>query len=109
MEIKQDENIESVGKDIEKEMGKRVTTIQPGVTEGMELLMVMVKACIDKEDDVKIEIHQGEQTTVYQVTVDTSDLGKLIGKKGMTAASIRRILYGFSKKHGFRSIMEITE
>lgn len=74
-----------------------------------ELLLVNAKAIVDREEDVSVQIMQGEQTTVFEVRVHRTDLGKIIGKHGKMAQSLRTILQAISTKHKIRAIMEIME
>ncbi len=55
-----------------------------------------------------IEI-EGERTTVFELRVGEGDLGKVIGKKGQTAKSIRTLLGAASAKLGKRAVLEILE
>lgn len=76
---------------------------------GLNLVGTMVRALVDKPEKVEINVNQGEQTTVFEIRVDKSDLGKVIGKQGKTARSIRQIVHGFSAKSKLRSVVEIVE
>ena len=60
-------------------------------------------------DDVSVNEIVGEQTTVYELKVDKSDLGKVIGKEGRTAKALRTILNAASTKLKKRSVLEIIE
>ena len=74
-----------------------------------ELLEVIVRALVDIPGEVRISEIRGEQTTVFELLVAKSDLGKVIGKEGRTAKSIRTILTGASTKIRQRSVLEIIE
>jgi predicted RNA-binding protein YlqC (UPF0109 family) len=74
-----------------------------------ELITVMVKALVDIPDEVKVTEITGEQTTVFELVVDKTDLGKVIGKQGKTAKSLRIILTAASTKLRKRSVLEIVE
>ncbi len=74
-----------------------------------ELLEVMTRALVDIPERVKISEISGEQTTVFELVVDKSDLGKVIGKQGKTAKALRTILTGASTKLRKRSVLEIVE
>ena len=67
------------------------------------------KALVDKPEDVVVTEVDGERTTVYELRVDTSDLGKVIGKQGKTARAIRTILSAAGTKLGKRCVLEILE
>ncbi len=74
-----------------------------------ELLECMVRALVDIPDQVKISEIKGEQTTVFELVVAKSDLGKVIGKQGNTAKALRTILTAASTKLRKRSVLEIIE
>ena len=60
---------------------------------GMKLLIEdIAKSLVDKPEDVSVSEVEGERTTVYELRVATSDLGKVIGKQGKTARAMRTIL-----------------
>ncbi|MBS1111848.1 MAG: hypothetical protein H6Q95_140 [Nitrospirae bacterium] len=73
------------------------------------LIEQMAKALVDKPEDVAVTEVVGEKTTVYELRVDTSDLGKVIGKQGKTARSMRTILSAAGTKLGKRCVLEILE
>jgi len=50
-----------------------------------ELVEYMAKALVDKPEDVIVHEIDGERTTVYELRVAASDVGKVIGKQGNTA------------------------
>jgi hypothetical protein len=67
------------------------------------------KALVDKPEDVVVTEVEGERTTVFELRVDTSDLGKVIGKQGKTARAMRTILSAAGTKLGKRCVLEILE
>ena len=73
------------------------------------LIEQMAKCLVDKPDDVVVSEVEGERTTVFELRVDTSDLGKVIGKQGKTARSMRTILSAAGTKLGKRCVLEILE
>ena len=75
----------------------------------LELLDCMIRALVDLPDEVKISEIKGEQTTVFELLVAKSDLGKVIGKQGKTAKALRTILTAASTKLRMRSVLEIVE
>lgn len=74
-----------------------------------QLLEMIAKALVDKPDEVSVTEVEGEMTTVYELKVAKEDLGKIIGKEGRTARSIRTILSAASTKIRKRSVLEIIE
>ena len=75
-----------------------------------KLLEDIVKAIVDKPDEVKIDINESENTIVYELNVGEGDLGKVIGKKGKKVNSIRTLFSASNAKEGGkRAILEIIE
>ncbi len=58
----------------------------------VELVQMIAKALVDKPEEVSVRSVEGEQVRVLELRVDPTDLGKIIGKKGRTAKSIRTLL-----------------
>ncbi len=73
------------------------------------LIEYVSKALVDLPDRVEVNEIAGEQTTVIELKVDKSDLGKVIGKQGRTARALRTILNAASTKLRKRSVLEIIE
>jgi predicted RNA-binding protein YlqC (UPF0109 family) len=69
----------------------------------------MAKALVDYPEQVNVAEIEGEQTTVIELKVAKEDLGKIIGKEGRTARSLRTILGAVSTKLRKRSVLEILE
>jgi predicted RNA-binding protein YlqC (UPF0109 family) len=74
-----------------------------------ELIEYIAKALVDNPDDVKVTEIEGERTSVIELSVAKEDLGKIIGKQGRTARSIRTILSAASTKNNKRAVLEIIE
>lgn len=73
------------------------------------LIEMMAKALVDNPDEVKVTEIEGEKTTVYELRVSQSDLGKVIGREGRTAKAMRTILGAAGTKIGKRCDLEILE
>lgn len=73
------------------------------------LIEYVVKALVDMPEGVRVSAVKGEQTTVIELHVAKEDLGKVIGKQGRTAQSLRTILNAASTKMKIRSVLEIIE
>ncbi len=74
-----------------------------------ELIEEIAKALVDKPEQVQVRSVDGEQSTILELKVDPSDLGKVIGKQGRTARSIRTILGAAGMKLKKRFTLEILE
>jgi predicted RNA-binding protein YlqC (UPF0109 family) len=75
----------------------------------VELVEMIAKALVDKPEEVSVRPVEGEQVRVLELRVDPSDLGKIIGKKGRTAKSIRTLLGAAGMKLRKRFTLEILE
>lgn len=73
------------------------------------LLELIVKQLVDHPDDVNINEISGEQTCVFELRVNKEDLGKIIGKQGRTARSIRTLLSAAAVKDSKRVMLEIID
>jgi predicted RNA-binding protein YlqC (UPF0109 family) len=62
------------------------------------LVETIVKSIVDNEKSVQVSEIGGDSTSIIEVFVDKEDLGKVIGKNGKTAQSIRNIVYASSFK-----------
>ncbi|HLT23006.1 MAG TPA: KH domain-containing protein [Bacteriovoracaceae bacterium] len=78
-------------------------------SELKSLIEFVAKSLVDIPDQVEVNEIEGEQTTVIELKVDKSDLGKVIGKQGRTARALRTILNAASTKLRKRSVLEIIE
>ena len=79
------------------------------MSELQELIDYVSRALVDMPEEVHVHEIVGEQTTVIELKVDKSDLGKVIGKQGRTARALRTILNAASTKLKKRSVLEILE
>jgi predicted RNA-binding protein YlqC (UPF0109 family) len=73
------------------------------------LVEQIAKALVDEPEQVSVEKVDGEQATVLELRVAAGDLGKVIGKQGRTARSIRTILGAAGVKLHKRFTLEILE
>jgi len=69
----------------------------------------VVKYLVDNPDQVDVTEIEGSRTTVYELRVAQGDLGKVIGKQGQTAKSIRTLLAAAAARKGKRAVLEILE
>ena len=79
------------------------------VDQMKELVESMARALVDRPDDVSVKEVDGEKTTVFELRVASTDLGKVIGKQGKTARAMRTILGAAGTKIGKRCVLEILE
>ena len=74
-----------------------------------DLISHIGKSLVDHPEEVRVSEVAGQQTTVIELRVAKSDLGKIIGKQGKTAHALRTILTAASSKLRKRSMLEIIE
>jgi len=74
-----------------------------------ELVEYIAKALVDEPDQVSVTEVEGERITIIELRVAQTDLGKVIGKQGRTARSIRTILNATATKLRKRAVLEILE
>lgn len=71
-----------------------------------ELLEVIIKGLVDNKDVVTINEKTTNDTIAYQVKVDSEDMGKVIGKQGKMAKSIRTVMKSVASKEHKRINIE---
>jgi predicted RNA-binding protein YlqC (UPF0109 family) len=74
-----------------------------------EYIEHIVKGLVEHPDQVSVTEVVGSRTTVYELRVGPGDLGKVIGKQGQTARSLRTILAAAAARQGKRGVLEILE
>ena len=78
-------------------------------SELSHMIEVIAKTLVDLPDQVSVAEVQGENTTVIELRVAKTDIGKIIGKEGKNAKAIRTILLGAATKLKRRTVLEIVE
>ena len=84
----------------------------PAPTEGQqlrELVCYISKALVDKPDDVAVNLLEGESAIILELRVDAEDIGKVIGKGGQTAKSLRKLLSAAATKLKKKAMLQIVE
>jgi predicted RNA-binding protein YlqC (UPF0109 family) len=74
-----------------------------------ELIEYIAKNLVDRPEEVVVKEVTGERTTIFELHVAPDDLGKIIGKHGRTARSIRTLLSAAATKQGKKAVLEILE
>lgn len=74
-----------------------------------ELVESIAKALVDHPEQVQVKSVEGEQVTILELKVAPDDLGKVIGRQGRTAKSIRTLLGAAGMKLKKRFTLEILE
>ncbi len=74
-----------------------------------QLVIEIARALVDDPESVQVEVLQREESTVLRLHVSDADIGKVIGKQGRTAHSLRTILSAVSMKYHHRYTLDIVE
>ncbi len=74
-----------------------------------DFIEFIIKHLVDKPDEVRVNEIAGERTVVFELRVAEGDMGKVIGRRGQTARSLRILLTAAAAKQGKRSVLEILE
>jgi uncharacterized protein len=74
-----------------------------------EILTTIIKSLVSNEDAISINEIENEKSIVFEVKVDESDMGKIIGKQGKIAKSIRTILRAIATKEQKRITIEFLD
>lgn len=75
-----------------------------------EFIEFIAKRLVDHPEDVKVNQIDSENNVIYELYVNSADLGKVIGKSGRTAQALRTLLTAVSAKSGQRrSTLDIVD
>ena len=74
-----------------------------------ELVEVIAKALVDDPDSVAVSERQDGRTTVIEVRVAESDMGKVIGKQGRIAKAIRTVVKAAAAKEDKKVVVDIIQ
>jgi predicted RNA-binding protein YlqC (UPF0109 family) len=72
-----------------------------------ELVEYIVKALVDKPDEVNVAETQGESLTILEISASQEDVGKVIGREGRIANAIRTVVKAAAAKQQKRVTVEI--
>ena len=74
-----------------------------------EILESIILNMVDNKEQVLIDAKEDEKTITLQVKVAESDMGRVIGKQGRVAKSIRTVMKSLATKEHKRVIVEFAE
>ena len=75
----------------------------------LDLVKYVVNQFAEKKDAVEYNVEENDNSVVSTVTLDESDMGKVIGKQGKIAKALRTLLRAASPRDGKKYSLEITE
>ena len=74
-----------------------------------DILETIIRNLVDNKDAIEIKELEGEQSVVFEVKVAEEDMGKIIGKQGKIASSIRTIMKALATKEGKKVTVEFID
>lgn len=72
-------------------------------------LEYVVKGLVQHPEEVTVTPVEREGTTIYELRMNPQDVGKIIGRQGMTINAIRSLVLAGSARKGIRCTLEIVE
>jgi predicted RNA-binding protein YlqC (UPF0109 family) len=79
------------------------------VLVAQRLITLMSKSLVDDEAAIRVIVETSETETVLRLHLAPGDIGKVIGKQGRTARSLRTIIAALGAKQGVRYSLDIVE
>lgn len=74
-----------------------------------EILETLIKSLVDNQEEVTITEKEEGKTTVFEVKVNETDMGKVIGKQGRVAKSIRTVMKSVAAKEHKKLVIEFVD
>jgi len=74
-----------------------------------ELLIYIAQNLVDYPDEVSVTEREAETETVYELRVNPSDMGKVIGRQGRIAKEIRALMRSVAQRQGKRISVDIID
>jgi predicted RNA-binding protein YlqC (UPF0109 family) len=74
-----------------------------------DLLQYLARSLVNKPEAVEVKETEGDSASVFELKVAKEDLGRIIGKQGRTAKSIRTILNAAASRTNRKVVLEIVE
>jgi predicted RNA-binding protein YlqC (UPF0109 family) len=69
----------------------------------------VAKGLVDHPEEVDVREIDGERAVIFELRLNQTDIGKVIGKSGRTITAIRTLLTSAAAKQGKRAMLEIIE
>ena len=74
-----------------------------------ELMEMIVKSIVDREDDVRLSVVESGSTVIVELSVAKEDMGKVIGRDGTMAWALRTLVTNAAAKHRKRAVLQILD
>jgi uncharacterized protein len=75
-----------------------------------DLILTIVAPLVDRPEDVEVHVEEKDDSITYKLLLHPEDMGKVIGKQGRVAKSIRTVVYAAAGSHEKKRVfLEIAE
>jgi len=74
-----------------------------------ELLIYIAQNLVDNPDEVNVTERETDSETVFELRVNPSDMGKVIGRQGRIAKEIRALMRSVAQRQGKRISVDILD
>ena len=74
-----------------------------------ELLTYIAQNLVDNPDDVNVTERETDKETVFELRVNASDMGKVIGRQGRIAKEVRALMRSVAARQGKRISVDIVD
>jgi hypothetical protein len=74
-----------------------------------DLVLWLAGELVENKGAVRVEAIERDRTTVFELTVDPADLGRVIGRGGRTAKAMRTVLDAAARREGRRVVLDILD
>lgn len=74
-----------------------------------DLVLWLARELVEKKDQVDVAVIDQGRSTVFELSVDDDDLGRVIGRGGRTAKALRTVLDAAGRREGRRVVLDILD
>jgi predicted RNA-binding protein YlqC (UPF0109 family) len=74
-----------------------------------DLVLWLARELVDRKDAVQVDAIERDRSTVFELTVDPDDLGRVIGRGGRTAKALRTVIDAAARREGRRAVLDILD
>jgi predicted RNA-binding protein YlqC (UPF0109 family) len=74
-----------------------------------DLVLWLARELVDRKDAVQVDALERDRSTVFELTVDPDDLGRVIGRGGRTAKALRTVIDAAARREGKRAVLDILD
>ena len=74
-----------------------------------DLVLWLARELVDRKDAVQVDVIERDRSTVFELTVDPDDLGRVIGRGGRTAKALRTVIDAAARREGRRAVLDILD